>query len=281
MINIILGNIISDMNSLWVQNKSFLEQLDFQESIPEWKPCFTEIAITEMEAILRAVTRKSIRTQLENNGFHNKHIQKYYNKCMETIDAHKCWYFITINPRDDVTIVDFMTKIFKITNWKIFKKGYYVYEQRGDSMDTIGKGFHCHILVEDYTIEYKRLITRLEASFKMICMQPYKNTINVVRKKPEHAKETLEEYMRGDKQDDKLDKVNYDKIWRRRNSIKEIYKWESKTIDKKTPKMTDGRVNNGGFREGAGRPKKIDEDDVSDIDTVSCTINNEIKILEF
>ena len=176
------------------------------------------------------------------------------NKMMK--EELKEWIFITINPKDDISITDFKNKIDSITKWKCFYKGFYVFEQRGENENEIGKGMHSHIMLCKYNVERKRLIQRLETTFKKYCNQPFINTINVLRKSPQHGQETLDEYMKGQKQDNKLQKVELDKIWRKQNNIEDIYFWDT-TTDKSIPKKgADGRVSNGGKREGAGRKKK-------------------------
>lgn len=260
-----------------------MSHFDDGVDIPEWKPSLVELRISEMESVLRSVIRKQIRSKFENNSYENKYLQEQYNKCMKTIDENKCWYFITINPKSEISLSEFVKKIQSITNWKILKSGYYVLEQRGTTLDTLGEGFHAHILVDDYTVGHKTLINRLETTLKDYCNKPYKNTINVVRKSKDNGKETLNSYMKGAKQDDKLIKVDMDSKWRDKENLKAIYKWSCKTTDKDNSKMTDGRVNNGGSRTGAGRPKKTEVNTSSDNTLTSenlITFKNDY-ILEF
>lgn len=244
------------------QKKSFYENLEFGET-KEWRPSMLNIDTSELEHIMRLQSRKLIKLQLENNQFENNYIQDIYNKRKMKIDKikedTKEWIFITINPKSNITLTDFHNKIQSLTKWKCFHKGFYVLEQRGETPDNI-HGIHAHIMLVKYNIERKRLIKRLETTFAKYCdLKKAENTINVKRKSPEHGKETLDEYMKGEKQDDKLQKVEIDKIWRKENNLDEIYFWDT-TTDKSIPKKsTDGRVSNGGKREGAGRKKKEPE----------------------
>lgn len=258
-----------------------MQDYDYQKPITEWRPSMVNIEISELEQIMRQTVRKKIKSQLENNCYENKYVQNIYNKNMDVIKENKPWYFVTVSPRDDIELEDFRKKIDSITKWKILIKGYYVFEQRGDSEHTMGNGFHVHLLIEKYNIEYKRLIKRLEDTFKNYCGKPYKNTINVVRKKTEHAMETLDEYMMGDKQEDKETKCDFDKLWRKENKIKDIYKWGVVSDGQDNSKTgADGRVNNGGIRAGAGRKKKeIKYDKVND--EFVCEYSEKNTILEF
>lgn len=260
------------------QKNQFFKDYDFEKPLTEWRPSMIDIELSELEFVMRSARRKRIKSQLENNCYKNKYIQDIYNKDMQIIDDNKPWYFITISPKEDIKLADFRTKIHNITKWKIFQKGYYVYEQRGDTPDTIGTGFHVHILLEKYNIEYKRLIRRLEDTFKNFCGKPYKNTINVVRKKPEHARETLSEYMKGNKQEDKQQKCDFDAIWRKKENIQDIYSWDCSDGQDNPKTVTDGRVNNGGKRAGAGRKKKEVTETITDDNWIE--VNNNVT-LEF
>ena len=241
----------------------------WNKPIPKFTPKYADIGLKCQQAIMESMIKKYYKQQMKLGKFIDYELPKYkstqelYSKLEMEInqDAEllKPWYFITINPKPEIKLSDFVSKIESITEWKIFKKGYYVFEQRGETEDELGKLPHCHILLEKYTIEFARLLTRLETSFKKYCNPPYKNTINVKTKIKEHALETLDEYMAGAKQNDKLDKCFLDRMWRSKNNLKDIYEWDSLATDKENPKkkVQDGRVNNGGKRKNAGRKKNV------------------------
>lgn len=243
------------------QYSQFISEHEFDEELPEWCPSMCEVDMESLQKIMESQSKKLLKLQLESCIFKNKKIQNIYTKRKMEInrikEESKEWIFITINPKPGIELDDFKNKIQSITKWKCFYKGFYVLEQRGESYDDMGRLPHAHIMLCKYNVERKRLIKRLEATFKNYCNPPYENTINVLRKSQEHGKETLEEYMKGDKQDDKLDKVNFDKIWRKENNIDDIYFWDTTTDKVSQKKPADGRVNNGGNRVGAGRKKKV------------------------
>jgi hypothetical protein len=226
---------------------------------------FTTIYISEYEKNISKLIAKNIKLNQKKGNFDFKFptennpellCKRLYMENENLKEELKEWIFITINPKPDIKLEDFINKIKSLTKWKIFQKGYYVFEQRGENDASIGDGFHAHIMLENYSIEWKRLHTRLETTFTNYCSKPYKNTINIQRKSPEHGRETLEEYMKGIKEEEKDLKCKYDIIWRKNNSIKDIYFWDIAT-DKDIPKSgTDGRVSNGGKRPGSGRKKK-------------------------
>ena len=233
---------------------------------------FTKIYISEVEKKIARLYNKNISMAMELDKFeYQLPIENCPKKLSQRLIAEgkimkeelKEWIFITINPKEEIELDEFHNKIKSLTKWKCFQKGFYVLEQRGETHDNIN-GFHAHIMLVKYTIERKRLINRLETTFEKFCNKckknGYMNVINVKRKLPEHGRETLNEYMSGKKQEDKLQKVEIDKQWRLENKLDEIYFWDT-TIDKSVPKKGpgDGRVNNGGKREGAGRPKKEEQ----------------------
>lgn len=223
-------------------------------------PNWNDFELLCKQDIMKSVIKSTIKTELENNCHPDFYIQQKYNECMERKRKLKPWFFITICPKPDIKLKNFMTAVASLTQWKPFIKGYYVFEQRGEESSRLGDGFHTHIMLEEYNIEYKKLKRRLIDKFKHMVKPDekgsYENVINVIRKKPEHARETLQEYMFGIKDKDKEKKCKMDVLWRQQKHIDKIYSWGVQKTDKEHPKKsTDGRVNNGGKRAGAGRPK--------------------------
>lgn len=245
---------------------------------------FTNIYISEVEKQISKLMKKNISMKMNNDNFDfNIPSERCPKKLSQLLimennkmkEDAKEWLFITINPKDGISVEDFKNKILSLSKWKVFQKGSFVLEQRGENNDELGKGKHAHIMIEKYSIERKRLINRLETTFKNFCDKPYENTINVKRKSPEHGRETLDEYMNGLKQEDKLLKVENDIQWRKKYYLQDIYYWDITTDKISQNKPGDGRVSNGGWREGAGRKKTLKEkiEDKIEIE------NN--KILEF
>lgn len=263
------------MNFFINDKEEYESTLTGHDDMPDWKPKRgIQLLRTHcLEGIFMNMEKKLIKSQLELGKYKNKNIQLMYNEMKtelnENMEKLKEWIFITIrpDPKKNVTIEDFKRKIISITKWITFKKGYYIFEQSGENEHTMGDGIHCHLILIKYTIERKRLINRLEQTFKNICSPPFEHTINVRRKKPTHGQETLDNYMMGLKQEDKLLKVEMDIKWRQIRGIDDIYFFDT-TTDKVSKKVTDGRVSNGGHRAGAGRKPAPKEEN---------TICNDIK----
>ena len=63
---------------------------------------------------------------------------------LKTAKAHNnLFLFITVNPKPDIPFDKFMTKMEKLANRNIFTTALYVFEQRGVTTESAGKGFHC------------------------------------------------------------------------------------------------------------------------------------------
>lgn len=72
---------------------------------------------------------------------------KKYNKIEKKIGMPKGWFFITIRPNKDVKFHEFHRFINDLFRRKCWTDGYYVWEQKGDTKETIGNGFHIHAIV--------------------------------------------------------------------------------------------------------------------------------------
>jgi hypothetical protein len=77
------------------------------------------------------------------------------------------WLWLTVSPNDKVLFEDFQKKVSQYAERKMFKDYFYVYEQRGQHKEEIGKGFHCHFLLKR-NIMYKqnKIISNSKNSFK-------------------------------------------------------------------------------------------------------------------
>lgn len=133
------------------------------------------------------------------------------------------YVFITVNPHANVPLSDFKKVVDKSVEKSFIKKSLHVIEQRGENMDELGKGFHCHMLVHkgDYRISHlKREFGRTFAKYTDIgnpC------TFNI-RMCKESDLRNRQNYMLGWKSDpDKHLKQVYDRDFRKKFLIKNYY----------------------------------------------------------
>lgn len=76
--------------------------------------------------------------------------------------------FITIRPGPTTTWVDFKTTCDKYLSRKMFVSGTYSYEQKGESDDALGHGFHVHIVAK-CTANKAQVLTNTINTFKHMC----------------------------------------------------------------------------------------------------------------
>jgi len=132
------------------------------------------------------------------------------------------WYMLTIRPPSGkVALTTFTADVHKhVQKWKNHWVSYeYVFEQKGETLETMGTGFHTHIIIETNRPNYYPSHIKKSAATDF----PYTNqraidvaTLkNVVRAK---------EYIRGCKQAiEKEPAVVMDKPWRAANKLSDLY----------------------------------------------------------
>ncbi len=133
--------------------------------------------------------------------------------------------WITINPQPEIKLCDFIKKIKKLVERKIFTNYLYVLEQRGKTEEEQGKGFHAHILAKR-NLNYKPFKTH--ECIRNTCKTLVKNhkdnrTINIQNIGEEFA-EDKKEYILGTKTGEEKDiKQQIDIIWRKNNNLNKYY----------------------------------------------------------
>lgn len=58
------------------------------------------------------------------------------------------WYFVTIRPKNHISFRDLEAKIHKLCKRKFIMEMKYVYEQKGESDETLGQGHHFHAILK-------------------------------------------------------------------------------------------------------------------------------------
>lgn len=94
----------------------------------------------------------------------------------------------------------------------------YAFEQTGTSLETMGTGFHCHILFNTNKVNYypSHILRDAKASFPFIaanCIQ-VDSIVNITKAK---------QYIRGEKKDEKLAGVSFNTPWRQSKNLKDLY----------------------------------------------------------
>ena len=169
-------------------------------------------------------TKLEIREGKINN---NKLIQIYEGYKKNIDNKYGNVLFITINPRPDVLLEEFMKAMNKFKS-KVWIEDYiYVYEQRGITEEESGKGFHAHFLLwKPDNKKSHEVIRETKNTFKNICSIDNPSILNIKNCKDEDI-EKRKNYMLGHKNADidpsKQVKQEIDLIWRNRNNIENCY----------------------------------------------------------
>lgn len=132
------------------------------------------------------------------------------------------FYFVTINPRESVTFEQFQTKIDKYIKSKMHLGCTYVYHQRGKTEDTLGTGFHVHMITMNNGTPHGSFVQRTKNMLKTICDVNNMHCLNI---KNAGVLNNRIVYMRDDNDDEKR---RLNKQWRSLHGIEDLY--ESKHI---------------------------------------------------
>jgi len=137
--------------------------------------------------------------------------------------------FLTINPPPSMALNDFINTIDKtLTTSKGLKQwieGYlYVLEQRGETIEEIGKGFHTHILIKLIGHKKKSHIDReLKNNWKNTLDIDNYHILNIKYIDNDEAIRKQNYILGAKKEDIKHKKQELDVIWRENNSLEKYY----------------------------------------------------------
>jgi len=141
-------------------------------------------------------------------------------------DTKQNYLYLTINPKPDYPLSDFIKKIRKTLESKLFTDSLAVIEQRGTDTKSIGTGYHAHILFKRITplnegLPPSNIKRNLQDSYKKVCLVKNPQIMNFQFITLEYAEDKLE-YMLGKKTGKGKDlKQKYDIPFRAQNDIPE------------------------------------------------------------
>lgn len=131
------------------------------------------------------------------------------------------YYFITIRPDEKLIDFDsFYTLVKKFINRACFIDYTLSFEQKGITDETLGVGFHCHIVANMTQRSRKEALRDTQSTFKS-CTAP--NCIDV--KTTRNPKELVENYMIAYESDDghKIVTKTWDEKWRESKGLQNTY----------------------------------------------------------
>jgi len=97
--------------------------------------------------------------------------QRYsYIQREEIIKERSKYIFLTINPNPQISLKDFIRCMEKLMSKTWITKYIYVFEQRGETIEEAGKGFHFHAIIEKPSNKsYQHMIRELSSSANKVC----------------------------------------------------------------------------------------------------------------
>lgn len=169
--------------------------------------------------------------QLWEDDLIEKEFKELYLKVKTNNSDNSRFIWLTINPRKEITLEEFIKTIKKYVKRTFIKSYYYVYEQRASQRNEkdMGDGLHAHLLLErneEANIKMYDIKKRTKDSFRQITDVENSN-IFYYKLMPEKFIIDKLNYMNNknldDEHQDKLEKQEYDKKWRNLNKLQDTY----------------------------------------------------------
>ncbi len=175
-----------------------------------------------------------------NNSLHELH--KYEEQLLSEKASLKgdLVLWLTVSPKVGIEFPLFRTKVKKFAERKMFTKYFYVFEQRGKTIEEIGKGFHCHLLLwRNLSYPPSQIIKNSKNTFKNITLVNNFEIFNYHFLAP-HMVQDKKNYITLEKFSvDKKAKQSFDSLWRTQNDIESYYS-NNEDEDKGEPPQRGG-----------------------------------------
>jgi len=135
--------------------------------------------------------------------------------------GHKQYYFITVRPdTSKVKFIDFYNDVQKFTSRKCFQEFKLSFEQKGTTDETLGQGFHVHIVAKMSQRSKGEVLRDTQSTFKNYTAP---NCIEVLTTK--NPQELVDNYLVNYVSDDehKIVTKAWDAKWRSREILDSLY----------------------------------------------------------
>lgn len=202
-------------------NKAKKDAMKFANAMEECGKDYKE----EYQKIYQSALDSEMKKFEEYLEFSSRLHERYLEVCGSAKGDRE--YFITIRP--DTTMcefIDFRMKVEKFLERKCFISYTYSFEQKGECLEDLGKGFHVHIVAKmkqaskgnvlrDTLSSWNDWITTGKIAANCIHVLPTKN-----------GEKLINDYLIEYKSDDehKEPTKQWDEIWRSNNSLQNLYK---------------------------------------------------------
>ena len=164
--------------------------------------------------------------KLQDNIIFQTYKDRY--ECLEKVEAIKSktnYIFLTINPNTErLPLKDFINGMYKMMSKPWIQKYLYVFEQRGESLETLGNGYHFHAIIEKpKNKSFNHMIRELSSSGNRYCDTSNFHFFNV-KYLSEEEKNRKIIYITGRKADEaKHKKQDMDILWRSKVNLLSHY----------------------------------------------------------
>lgn len=145
-------------------------------------------------------------------------LKKVYEEIVEK--AHQ-WYFITIRPDErSIKFPDFYYLVDKFLKRKCIKSFTLTFEQKGVTKDTVGSGFHAHIVCDGTWASRGQCLRDTQSTFSK-CTAPNCVQVKTTRNPDDIVEKYLKEYESEDGHKEITKET--DKIWRENLRLQDTY----------------------------------------------------------
>ena len=193
-----------------------------------WDTLKDECKLAAVKKVFTKIYADKIYQEIRDGVFTDEEIVNIYHQYREK-EANKLGnvLFITINPRPDINFHEFKLLCERYVGKKWIQSCIYVYEQRGKTVDELGKGFHSHMLLwRQPDKRPNQVISETKKHFAKVCEVENPSILNIKNCKSEDI-DKRKKYMLDCKsvRDDPTKEVkqNMDIKWRTLIDIRSYY----------------------------------------------------------
>lgn len=197
------------------------EMLPYDDNVKKanWETLKDECKLQAVKKVFTKIYADKILQEIQNNQFSDTEILNVYHEYrLKNADKLGNVLWITFNPQPSITYQDFFTQSQKFVSKKWINECIWVIEQRGKTLDELGKGFHAHFLIwRQPNKRPNQIISETKKHFKNFCDVEHWRCLNIQNCKEDHI-DNRKNYMLGEKKlddtDDKYLKQQMDIKWR-------------------------------------------------------------------
>jgi hypothetical protein len=184
-----------------------------------WRTLKDECKLAAVRKVFTKIYADKLYQEIADNQFKDEEILRIYHE-FRTSKEEKLGniLWITFNPQPDVTFQDFFNQSQNFIKKKWVISAIWVIEQRGQSIEELGKGYHAHFLVwRQPDKRPNQVIKETKSHFRKFCNAESHSCLRIENCKEQDI-EYRKNYMLGEKKfkegDDKHLKQYYDVKWR-------------------------------------------------------------------